>query len=1372
MDARDNTQTTYTSSDKGVAIYWLGGNQVADDYEDFYDEDWDEEAAMKNESGTGEHAETAWTGSDHDGTEMLQGDPETSRALGNSGNHWVRYGKADSASHGPLSGATADRNNNRRIYGLSGVFEVVAASNSPATGKPVITGFPQLGKPLTADASTIVDPDGTTGATFTYQWVRSGDGTDTDITSATATTYTLVEADVGKLIKVKVSYTDDDDMDETATSEPVGPVGRRVIDSAGNVDAKGVWFETVIGGDFIIRLSDDEDDQVYGYTTGPITHSLSHGFDLHADNGDAKGIAAADGVLYVADSGDDKLFAYNVGATGTFGERLTGNEFALHADNQEPAGVWTDGETLYVVDPDEDKLYAYNVGATGTFGASLTDKDVPLHADNDDPWGVWSTGTVIWVADRSDYFIYAYSLSADGVRLDDQRPDNSYWEWALDTTDNNTDPWGMWSNDDTLWVLDDVGSKLFAYYLPLPSEPAPPTGVEITTEGNGELTVGWTAPTDDGGSAITGYTVQWKSGAQSFGSSRQHTTADGSARSYKITMLTNGTEYTVRVLAVNSVGDSAASNTDTGTPSTTPSAPTNVLASGNAELTVTWDAPDDGGSAITGYTVQWKSGTQSYTTSRQATVTTTTHTIPSLTNDTTYTLRVKATNANGDSGWTEITATPLSGPGVASVTVDQASITQTLADVTVTMANPQNEVQVVFLRYRVAGDAWPSLANLILSDSGTAITFTLTGLTGNTDYDVAASLDSTFASGVKTASFTTSPTKPGKARNVVTTSGNGQFVITWAVPSNNGGSAITGYKLQWKSGSQSFGDPSREHIVAASFRGYHITGLTNGTEYTARVIAVNAVGDGPPSDEKTATPVGPPDAPPNVQAGSGHQQLTVSWGAPNDRGSAITEYKLQWKSGGQNFNSSRQRTIAAPSRTDTIPSLTNGTEYTVRVRATTALGDSDWSAEAKGTPREGPHVSTVRVKEPISCTVTFVALEFVNLEAATEYQAHLRFRAQGSSNWTVLSPQGFWSSGLPSGAGRGELNGPSPAFTLTDLAYETAYEVQAALDSGFVDGLATTTFSTPNLSEVGLMPLSPGDGTLGLRMTRPTSEGRVDGYLLQWKSGDEEYDDTDTSERQADVPGPGDREYTITGLDNGVEYTVRAMAYNDNGVGVPSSEVRGTPEAPPNSPARGAPTISGTAQVGETLTADTDGIEDDDGLDDAVYSYQWLADDADISGATGDTYTPAYDDERKVIRVKVSFADDRDFEETLTSEPTEEVAEDPDAPTEPPNAPRTVRIVGDTNTSLTLTWDAPDGGTAVTEYRVQWLTVGENFHTARRDGREAVLGASARSHTITGLTKYGFYQVRVLAVNGAGESKGSNTAWGFPGLGEGQYGHG
>ena len=52
VDARDNTATTYTADDKGVAIYWLGGNKVAGEYEDFYDGDWDDEANAKDESGS------------------------------------------------------------------------------------------------------------------------------------------------------------------------------------------------------------------------------------------------------------------------------------------------------------------------------------------------------------------------------------------------------------------------------------------------------------------------------------------------------------------------------------------------------------------------------------------------------------------------------------------------------------------------------------------------------------------------------------------------------------------------------------------------------------------------------------------------------------------------------------------------------------------------------------------------------------------------------------------------------------------------------------------------------------------------------------------------------------------------------------------------------------------------------------------------------------------------------------------------------------------------------------------------------------------------------------------------------------------------
>ena len=96
---------------------------------------------------------------------------------------------------------------------------------------------------------------------------------------------------------------------------------------------------------------------------------------------------------------------------------------------------------------------------------------------------------------------------------------------------------------------------------------------------------------------------------------------------------------------------------------------------------------------------------------------------------------------------------------------------------------------------------------------------------------------------VVTRTTTTSPTKPGQTTGVnVNARGDGTLLIGWTPPSNDGGSAITGYKVQWKSGSQSFGgDPSREHTAAAEATTYLITGLTNGTEYTVRVIAVNAV---------------------------------------------------------------------------------------------------------------------------------------------------------------------------------------------------------------------------------------------------------------------------------------------------------------------------------------------------------------------------------------------------------------------------------------------------------------------------------------------------------------------------------------------------
>ena len=96
-----------------------------------------------------------------------------------------------------------------------------------------------------------------------------------------------------------------------------------------------------------------------------------------------------------------------------------------------------------------------------------------------------------------------------------------------------------------------------------------------------------------------------------------------------------------------------------------------------------------------------------------------------------------------------------------------------------------------------------------------------------------------------------------------------------------------------------------------------------------------------------------------------------------------------------------------------------------------------------------------------------------------------------------------------------------------------------------------------------------------------------------------------------------------------------------------------------NTPATGAPTITGTAQVGQTLTADTSGISDADGLDNVSYSYQWISNDGttdtDIDGATSSTYEVQSSDNGKVIKVRVTFTDDAGSDESLTSAGTSAV---------------------------------------------------------------------------------------------------------------------
>ena len=125
-------------------------------------------------------------------------------------------------------------------------------------------------------------------------------------------------------------------------------------------------------------------------------------------------------------------------------------------------------------------------------------------------------------------------------------------------------------------------------------------------------------------------------------------------------------------------------------------------------------------------------------------------------------------------------------------------------------------------------------------------------------------------------------------------------------------------------------------------------------------------------------------------------------------------------------------------------------------------------------------------------------------------------------------------------------------------------------------------------------------------------------------------------------------------------YVYRIKARNAAGLSVRSHYFGANTPPAPIHPATGVPAISGTARVGETLTADTSGIADADGLDNAVFSYQWIVSDGggdlDIPGATDAAYTLIDIDAGLTLKVRVSFTDDGGNEETLTSEATAAVA--------------------------------------------------------------------------------------------------------------------
>ena len=474
---------------------------------------------------------------------------------------------------------------------------------------------------------------------------------------------------------------------------------------------------------------------------------------------------------------------------------------------------------------------------------------------------------------------------------------------------------------------------------------------------------------------------------------------------------------------------------------------------------------------------------------------------------------------------------------------------------------------------------------------------------------------------------------------------------------------------------------------------------------------------------------------------------------------------MQWKESGTGWDDADDVSEAGVKVTShVITGLTDGTEYAVRVTSTTDNAESAPSGEVLATPRETvPPAPLAATGDGATLTLTF------DEELDTN----------GGPDKTAFA---VTVAGNDRGVDTISVSGSIVTITLVTAVFAgdavtvdyTAPTDQSAARLQDLAGNAAASFSGQDVSNntqaadrltasASGVPTSHDDHvTFEMEFSEefPLNYKTLRDHAFTVTGGDV------TTARRLDPPSNDEWEIHVEPDGNGavtIELPVTTDCTAEGAICTqdrrPLSNrlevtVPGTGEAqqtPANSPATGAPTITGAAQVGETLTASTTGISDGDGLDDAAFAYQWLADDAEINGATASAYILAEDDAGKAVKVRVNFTDDAGNEESLTSAATGAVAEA--APTGPPPAPQNLTAVVNGDGQIVLNWEAP-GDDSITGYQI--------LRRRPTEGEDALLvyvadtQSTATTYTDTNVTAGVRHVYRVKAINAAGAGPVSN----------------
>jgi len=608
--------------------------------------------------------------------------------------------------------------------------------------------------------------------------------------------------------------------------------------------------------------------------------------------------------------------------------------------------------------------------------------------------------------------------------------------------------------------------------------PSSPANLNVTVVSTSQVNLSWTASTDNVG--VTGYKVERCQGASC---SNFTQIAATTATTFNDTGLTASTSYSYRVRASDAAGNlSAPSNVGAATTlAGSPEAPSNLnaTAAGATQINLSWtnNATDQ-----TGFKVERSPDNVTFTQIGTAGASTTTYSNLSLSPKTVYYYRVRATNASGDSGYTNVSSattlpdtTPPTAP--SNLTAIAASSTQ----INLSWTASTDNVGVIGYEIRRCQGAGCTTFAQIATPPGTGTSFSDTGLAASASYsyeiiatDAAGNLSSPSNIGVA-ATLAGAPVAPSGLG--ATAAGATQINLSWT----NNAVNQTGFKVERSPDNVTF-----TQIATTSATAYSDLNLSPKTVYYYRVRATNASGDSGYTNVSSATTLPdttPPTAPSNLTAiAASSTQINLSWAASTDN-VGVTGYQIQ-RCQGAGCTTFAQ--IAAPAGTGTTftdTGLPPSTSNSYQVIATDAAGNlssaSNIASALTASGSIGVQITPLRGGVAFLQSFNFTATlqNDVTVAGVTWTASGGTVSSKGKTTATFIAPNAVGNVTITATSVADATKSASATLAVTDLTGVTTYHNDLSRDGANTHEFALTT-SSVKPATFGKLFACPVDGAI------------------------------------------------------------------------------------------------------------------------------------------------------------------------------------------------------------------------------------------------------------------------------------------------------